>query len=361
MAALVVVHHGMVSFVVLPGTGKWKLPDSVFYTETAIVPVLVFFFLTGFLFWTKLLEQPRPEPWHFLKARFRRLAPVYYACLAIFFGAVALATHFHRVVSAGTLFGSSLYWLTFTICGSPDVNAYPNTYYLIAGTPWTLAIEWEFYISLLFLSWFAKRWYRAVFLVALAIGTSLSLDWRYMSIARRLPLSQLWLHSFQIFVGHLGWSFGVGILVATARHVWPVFGWARTRPADCLAAVLLVACFIGPYTRYNFDTSLSLEAGAAFLLIAYGNDLFGSLRSKSVMTLGRFSYSLYLSHGLVLAAARFLRFHITGSKGSMPTLKAWPTIAAATVGCVLVGVLCHEFVEAPFMNRYGTTHPAARS
>ena len=69
-------------------SGRWDVPPSNFYTHLGQSSVALFFMITGFLFWSKLLDgRARPIDWSRLYfSRLFRLVPLYLvsvACLIV--------------------------------------------------------------------------------------------------------------------------------------------------------------------------------------------------------------------------------------------------------------------------------------
>ena len=105
--------------------------------------------ITGFLFWSKLLDgRTRPIDWRRLYvSRVLRLAPLFVVLRRRCSGSMALAPSGFRLrVSAPRAVLETLQWLTFTIAGMPNLNRAPTS--LIGGPAWSLPYEWWFYLSL---------------------------------------------------------------------------------------------------------------------------------------------------------------------------------------------------------------------
>jgi peptidoglycan/LPS O-acetylase OafA/YrhL len=88
LALAVVVHHAILFYFVL------YRPHTAFYSQLGTAPVTFFFFITGFLFWSKLISTPKPPVRTFLVSRLRRLAPAYLGATGLMFVVVAALTHF---------------------------------------------------------------------------------------------------------------------------------------------------------------------------------------------------------------------------------------------------------------------------
>lgn len=73
----------------------------------------------------------------------------------------------------------------------------------------------------------------------------------------------------------------------------------RSKVASSISAASMIIAFTA--TEKYSPTQMVL-CGIAFFPIALGNDMFGILRSRGAKSLGEISYSIYLTHGIVLYA-----------------------------------------------------------
>ena len=65
-------------------TGTWEVPDSRFYVLLGPIGVSVFFMITGFLFWGKLLRTKGRPRWNALYiGRLFRIGPLYLVVVVI--------------------------------------------------------------------------------------------------------------------------------------------------------------------------------------------------------------------------------------------------------------------------------------
>ncbi len=87
-----------------------------------------------------------------------------------------------------------------------------------------------------------------------------------------------------------------------------------------------------------------------FLFVAHGYDLFGLLRTRAANFLGTISYSLYLTHCIVL----YVVVHVADRIVPIATLDGsqyWLLAGAAALGTVLLCSLTYRYVEYPFLRR----------
>jgi peptidoglycan/LPS O-acetylase OafA/YrhL len=341
LALAVVVHHACCWFWFVR-SGVWSTQGSIIFERLAPFGVMQFFFISGFLFWRKLMSPGSIKLRAFYVSRFVRLAPVYYLCVGTAILIALWLGNFHIVVSARDLSISLASWLFFSIAGQLAVNGV-EVLRIVCGVVWTLGLEWCFYLSLPFLGWFSGRARRLIYL-ALICGL-LFLVCKWLSSGAMQDSRLVWaILEIREFAKFMIMGFGGGILVAAlqtkVQRALSLSVAARSAAVAVLYAIyLLVPDFPG------FQTIALLVLLAAFALVVQGADLFGFLTSRSVRFLGAISYDLYLVHGIVY----FLAIH--GLDGSRPIPLA--NYIAQTAGCLatIIGVstVLHFAVERPSM------------
>jgi peptidoglycan/LPS O-acetylase OafA/YrhL len=167
LAFSVVAHHACCCYF-LTQNGVWTSGNSIVFTRLATFGVIQFFYLSGFLFWRKLMRNGGISAGNFYLSRFVRIGPVYYLCVGAAIFAGVLATGLSLKVGIGDLATSLLQWFSFSMAGQPPVNRV-NVQAITCGVTWTLGLEWMFYLSLPFLGWFSRRARRLVYF-ALTFG-----------------------------------------------------------------------------------------------------------------------------------------------------------------------------------------------
>src|ERR1035437_1060496 len=152
-------HHCVVSRVYFE-TGSWHSPASQFYSLLGPMSVSMFFMITGFLFWDKAIRNPAQlRPVVLYKGRFLRIAPLYFFSVILILLVVACRSGF-RIQKADDIFPSILRALSVGLFTCWSLNGISLTS-INAGVLWTLSYEWQFYLALPFMSWFAtgKRFF----------------------------------------------------------------------------------------------------------------------------------------------------------------------------------------------------------
>lgn len=316
----------------------WTTGPSVLFDRLADFGVMQFFFLSGFLFWRKLIKSGQIPMGRFYLSRFIRIAPVYYVCVGTAIAIGLVATGFRLTVPASELTASLVSWTLFSLGGLRTVN-HANILRITAGVTWTLALEWLFYLSLPFLAWFARRvWRLAVY--ALVFGV-LFLAARHLRTEMGSPAAQFAGSVLAEYAKFMLAGFGGGILIAALEP--RLRDWLR--PSLRFGSWIVLAC----YLAYLMIPRIG-PAGQALLLVGFafvvlGTDLFGLLTSRPARLLGVISYPVYLVHGVVYYTAMRLRggTHLIG-------LSAY---VAETAVCLLVvlgiAVLIHLLIERPTM------------
>jgi len=334
--------------------GTESLPLTVFYVQMSYAPVTVFFFITGYLFWSKLRKKPDVSPWTFWLGRLGRLAPVYLAvCLGGFVFA-AFESGFAVRVPTAELMKQAAIWLTNL--GSVDLNGVAGSKSWLLPA-WTLRFEALFYLTLPFLGWFARRWNRTALLLVLAQGVVLALG-----EAGRLAGVDLGARTGLLvqFLDFLSFAFGVGILAALLPRK-RLERWAQGRTAT-LVSMLLVLITIFE-VQPEFGARESAWLAVPFVCVCLGNTGFGALSSKAMRFLGRISYSFYLLHFLILNVALTLLKRVR-PLAQIPPVAYWATMLAFGMATIAVCAFSYQWLEHPFLHvgkrRFGSALPALR-
>jgi peptidoglycan/LPS O-acetylase OafA/YrhL len=338
LAFSVATHHAYCWYFYTQ-TGVWTTGNSIIFSHLASFGVMQFFFLSGFLFWRKLMKRGRIPFKDFIISRYIRIAPAFYACFgsAILIGLAG--TGFHLQVPMGTLLLSLLSWFLFAIPGMLAVNQ-ADILRITSGVAWTLALEWQFYFLLPFLGWYSRKpsrlWHFALtFTAVLLTGFFL----------RHESTHAAYLETVGIFVGGLGKfmliGFGGGILIAALdariqswqRFLLPGRNW------------ILVGLYLAYLIIHGNAMAMEVFLVAGFALVVQGADLFGFLTCRAVRLLGIISYPLYLVHGIVYYLAMKAR-------GGMHAV-ALPVYLGQTALCftviILLATLIHVLIERPTM------------
>ncbi len=306
-------------------TGIWEAPDSRFYGLLGPVGVSLFFMITGFLFWGKMLRaQGRPHWQNLYIGRFFRIAPMYLFVVLVMLYIVFARTDFQLHEPVDVVVGSMLQWLALgAINTQPDVNGYQATH-VLAGVTWTIWYEWIFYASLMATAYFARGRKHFIFVIS-ALSLCLA--------------GKSWLD-----INTMGFAvlFLCGMTIASLLHANIILKMSQG-VSSSIALACLVAIFTTSYSGYGTVTSMLLAL--FFYLVCSGTSVFGVLTSAPASRLGNISYSLYLMQGLVLSTI----FSIAPVRNfAMASAHAYWAIGIVCAGVLLLGAsLGYTLIERP--------------
>lgn len=328
LAFLVFLHHAVIWYFFLR-TGRWEVPPSNLYTHFGQTSVAFFFMITGFLFYTKLLDGRKVGiDWGRLYvSRFLRLFPLYALAIGLMLCVLAWVSDFALQEPLIKIVKDLFRWLTFTMVGAPDLNGFQQTSMILAGVVWSLPYEWFFYFSLP--------------LLALSIGI--------------VPPATYLLLGLIAGVGFWCWGGGAyhlaaflgGIVAALAARVGFFCRIARMKASSVLIVFLIGVAVARFSTAYAVVPLLLLAL--AFALMAAGNDVFGVLVNKVSRTLGEMAYSIYLLHGIVLFVTFRLILGLSLAATFSP-MQHWLTICCLVPLLLAICYATFRFVEYPAMH-----------
>lgn len=326
LALGVFIHHAAIAWH-FHQSGQIGMPPERVFAQIGQVGVALFFMITGFLFWDRLLKQGRQHDWQaFAVSRVFRLYPLYLPLLAVVTVTVFHLSDWTLRETPAQLFKHLAQWLVFV---RPDINQVEGTGNLISNVTWTLSYELYFYMALPLLGMIFL--YRGSHVKTLACLVGLYL------------LAQVigWEHSLK---KKYLLSFAGGIAAAYWIRRPALLDWGRSRLAAIVAVVLLV--IVMTLLRKTFAVFPLLLLSIFFFVVVSGNDLFGALRLPSARWLGEISYSTYLLHGFVLW---WLAYHYYPQMGFAldDPLPFIGMIALCTLLLVLVSSLTFLIFEKP--------------
>ena len=329
MAALMVAtHHAALSCSWLI-TGRWGEAQSSALQLFAPGGVIIFFMLTGYLFWGKARARSgKMNAWKLWRGRLYRIAPLYLFSLVIVLLVAAIQTGGHWLVLDNwkpllRLF--ALGAVSWHNIGQVNLGEYN------AGVVWTLWYEWNYYLILPFIAWLALG--RRILGVAM--------------IFYALTFSCLW---FNLNL-QPGLFFILGMLCPVLLEDQRLRS-QLLRPIAAVLAILatISLCWLGRGYLFTKVPSISL-AGALFPLFfvaAAGNSFFGFLTNPATRCLGAMSFSLYLLHGIIFR----LEFRILKSAGlsELPQLDVWLIIIVTAMATTLLCAATYRWIEFPFLS-----------
>ncbi|SMY06874.1 acyltransferase family protein [Flavimaricola marinus] len=272
------------------------------------VGVDVFFVISGFLIggllWSEIQSSGRIDLKRFYLRRIRRLAPAYFAMVAlstVFAALVLLPFEFRdyaKSLIAATVWLSNVqFWREAGYFdASADVKILLHT--------WSLSVEEQFYVVLPF-ALLALGMVRKATVPALIALWALSL-WGCIALTPSQPVSTFFLFPFR------AWELLTGVLLAIALQTRALRFPAWVSGAGLvlvIGSILLVQTAGFPGWQAMFPV-----AGSAMLLANAGrNDPVNkALGHPAPVFVGLISYSLYLWHWPVLTLSRYWRIDYAG-------------------------------------------------
>lgn len=325
----VFVHHMAIIWVFLH-TGVFDVPKSKFYAQIGLASVALFFMITGFLFWGRLMEKRRDFDWlAFAVSRVFRLYPLYLPLLVLVIFSVFYIQDWTFKDAPVQVAGQIMSWLIFD---RPDINQYPQTGILISNVTWTLNYEVFFYMSLpLFgMVFLYRRNWRQTVLCLLGI----------------YALYQLvgWEHSLK---KHFLMSFLGGVAAAYWVRQPRLAAWSKTPLAGGIALIVLLLVITQFQKSFAFLPLVLLTL--VFSIIASGHTLFGALTLRSIRWMGEISYSTYLLHGFLI----WLMIQRTPLILPFDTTEPLTFVMLGALCCcllIIVSSLTFLYIEKPGMN-----------
>jgi peptidoglycan/LPS O-acetylase OafA/YrhL len=355
LAALYVMFfHSVVGFSDARLGGPWHLVRRAF--SFGHEAVAIFIVLSGYCLMLPILgKQPDKlaTPFgRFMRRRAIRILPPYAAALVLSLALIATWAPL-RVDHTGTIWDDSLPALTPGAIVSHVLlvhNWSPDWVFQINGPLWSVATEWQiyFFFPLLLL----PVWRRAGMfggLLALSLVGYAPVLFAPSASAQASPW-YLTLFACGAIAAALG--FRRAPAVASSRLPWGLL--AALAWGGC---VLFVVCATKFWFRHKPVSDALLGVATAALLVhlavrrsgppeARGR-LLGLLESRWLTGLGRFSYSLYLTHlPLIALAAVFVR-----ELGLEPVPRAVLLVSVTAPACIAFAYLFYTVAERPFILR----------
>jgi len=304
--------------------------------------VAVFFALSGFLLWRAHAAAARglgsrPRTGHYLRSRAVRIMPAYVVAVVVILTLLPDADHASPTVWLANLTLTQIY-VPLTLTGG-------------LTQMWSLSVEVSFYLALPILALLARRLPVAARVPAIAALAALSWAWGWMPVHSGSGINPLnWPPAF------FSW-FAAGMLLAESAHsgIGLPHRLARRRVLSAAVAVLayLVAASplagpegLIPGTPAQFAVKTAAGSLVAFALVAplvldRPDTPHRLLGSTAMVTLGRWSYGLFVWHLAALAMV----FPVLGTfpfTGRMPTVLALTLIFGWAIAAVSYGL-----VESP--------------
>jgi peptidoglycan/LPS O-acetylase OafA/YrhL len=329
LALAVLVHHFAVWIPVARAGAAWATPASLPLHNLGAGSVGLFFMVTGYVFYPRVLGGLRGlDLGRLALGRLFRLYPALLASILMILGLILWRTGGADARPLHEEAAALLRWLA--CAGTPPLLGEAESGRINAHVLWSLRYELLFYILVLpaccaamdRLRGRAPSWWVPA---GLLVGALL-----LRPLKNLLPL-----------IGYLP-LFAMGMLAYEVRMREALAARLRGPVAAALAAAALVLAATTQVVPGK-PAALALY-GAFFLCVACGNGIGGLLRLPGARLLGACSYGVYLLHGLVLSA---LFVDLAPLTAGIPTGLLPLLIPAAAVAAVLLAALVHVAVERP--------------
>ncbi len=361
VAALgVVLYHAVMQTVnaTPDNVFRWPVKLIQYLSSFGYIGVFLFFVISGFcihLQWAKSRASGKPHQivfTSFWKRRIRRLYPPYLFALALFFLMAALSTGID--VTHFFVYDVVMHLLMLH-------NLDPHTCYSINGVFWTLAVEEQLYLAYFLLLFLRTRWGWGPTLAICALARVLwflfsHAVWVAAGIGVPVPEAAA-SHWFTWALGALAveaaygliklpkwcgslWLGGAAIVLASATSVVLPVTQKDTLLHDLAWLLMHPAWGFGFFILVN----RAVQSEHAWAKQLRQPRIIPRLVSVAA-TIGVFSYSLYLTHELVIMQSWWFVF-----EGVPPILN---TLLIAVPATVAFAWLFFQFCERPFMRKVG--------
>jgi len=366
IAALgVVLYHAVIQTNnAVPGNFfRWPVKLIQFVSSFGYVGVFLFFVISGFcihLQWARTRaqgKQPVIQFGSFWRRRFRRLYPPYLIAFGLFMLMAALSTGIN--VTHFFIYDVVMHLLMLH-------NLDPYTCYSINGVFWTLAIEEQLYLAYFLLLFLRKRWGWGPTLVICAaarVGWFAFSHAAWVTTGKGIPVPEAaashWL-TWALGALAVEAAFGLVKLPKWCRNLW--LGAAAIIAASATSMILpatqkdtlphtLAWMLMHPVWGFGFfvlvNRAVEVEQAWALKVRYFKRRIDPALMFRRAVGglafIGVFSYSLYLTHELVIMQSWWFV-----QKGLPPIVNALLIVVPATVGFAWLFFL---FCEKPYMRK----------
>jgi peptidoglycan/LPS O-acetylase OafA/YrhL len=324
LALLVLIHHFSL-WLQTSRLGLGWVESAPFIGSSAVA---IFFMVTGFLFYPKILKGFRQTEWLplYLTRWFRiyPLALLSIACIALI---ALIGRDFAASGSLQANLVALLQWVTFW--DQPPLFGDEKSWLINAGVLWSLRHELFFYTIVLpacalvrdLTRQFSPSWMIPALLMALSFADRRLVGAELLST---LPFFAVGMFAYEICMRP--WSALLRSPVAAALCV-----------AGCAYTVAVIQ--VSPYSPRGF-----LSYAALFTCIAAGNNFGGAFSNRGALVLGECSYGIYIIHGIVLYLLFAFAPAFLPRYSDIALIATLPAIAA---GIVLLTAAAYLLIERP--------------
>ncbi len=292
----------------------------------------IFFVISGFIMWTSVERHGDMSAGAFLRNRIIRIVPLYWlvTTAVVLFALVAPQLMTTTKLELPHVIASYLFL--------PARHPTANMFWPVVVPGWSLNYEMLFY---------------AVFTVAMALAAR-SRILRFALIAGMLllvlmiaNLTKSRVDVMNFYANAILLEFVAGVVLAI---IWRTGIVPRSRLWVLVCAAGFGLLWIGTHSTIGFAATL-----AAATLIVAGAVFLPPLRHNALSALGDASYSLYLTHGLTLAAFALVWKYYS------PNLPWQLFVLAGGSIAIAIAFLMYNFFEVPVTRALKSYSPSARA
>lgn len=331
-------------------------PQGIRLIAKQAYPVDVFIILSGFVIFM-LIEKKHQSYKVFIIQRFFRLYPAFLVLftLAVLMNPLKMEI-FNNIPWAPNFLNEAAFrdidyiqpyfwehvWVHLTMLHAAVPNQIlPNSSLAFLDPAWSTSIEWQFYLVAPLIFYCFKKFHYKGWLVFGLLSVVLGWGFRFQLDAA---------FNIQGSLPHKLFLFWIGI---TSFYIWDSL---IEDPTLAKKICLLLAVGITPVV---FVLTLSAPIALWFfvffgVLAIHSNDdsfipslMSKLLCSKLAQLMGRISYSIYLSHYLVLYAVQWTALHFGWVSSKMEL--CFYLLITATIGTFFVSCFSYRYIEAPGM------------
>ncbi|CAK7192549.1 hypothetical protein COMNV_00751 [Commensalibacter sp. Nvir] len=333
LALAVVFTHSQGLYAIIRFNRLIENPSSM-YSQLGTMAVHLFFMITSYLFWTKLLNNQGKNEWkQFYLRRLFRLAPLYWLAVFCVVLIVMIESGWQLKVSVNRFVFQIMSWLALGVLPLPDINNRYASFMILFGVTWTLKYEWFYYCMLFPLSFMARSFLRSLIFCLFLLFILYGLD-QYVYVS---PTYKQFMHVF--------FTFTVGMLCATVHHRYACR--IKLNPLiSCITALLILAVLL--VKAESLDSLRSILYGLILFCVASGDNFFGVLTFPGSLKLGAVSYDIYLLQGLVFQTV--LNIKPLGGFAVASPYNYWLMVWLICSVLMVFAVLAHRLIEKPGIN-----------
>lgn len=286
------------------------------------IGVAIFFMISGYLFYS-LLNKSSFDSFKFLKQRFKRIFPLYFFIITFCF------LYNYKFFNSLSFLDKTFEYFKFLIFFGDNTNITKMT----SGVEWSLKIEILMYFTIPVLFYLFHK-------VKNKISKHILI---FMSVIAVFLISYIIRMYFEFYIDpRAALCFSVGYVALDIKNE-KILTFIKSKTFSVISLLFLTSAFF--VTAYNFYY-IYLIFACSFIFIAAvnGNDIFGFLMNEQIQKLGEISYSIYLTHGVLLfflmkVADTFISF---GTRGSVSFIFIHFFLTS------LVSVLSYKYIEQGF-------------